>query len=108
MISTSLKIRTKVRSIFIKPDGDVEAVHNPVLDRIDLGPRVVKRASHITFNNEMQRWEATFVDQPDITMQSESRDALIEGEVLLLTSQLREKIQSETTLPPNPPLQTQE
>lgn len=81
----------KVR-LLILPNGDVEAVYDDHLLRLNLG-RVaeVRRASQVEFNVTHQQWEAHTVQTGQLLAVARERNACVELEKDLVHRQLKQQ-----------------
>jgi hypothetical protein len=78
----------KIGSIFFLPTGARVAVDSEAVNIADLGPRKVKRASNVEFNDKTQEWEGTLEGESVPLFRNKSRAKVIKAEVAHLEADM--------------------
>jgi len=81
-------------TINIAADGSARCIYTDALPLADLGQLDVRRASHVEFNSDAQRWEVRFTDNPAaVVFSAPSRAECIVWEIETLQARLDSEVQ---------------
>lgn len=78
-----------VHVIRIRRDGSLESLHDDALELEVLGPREIRRASHVEFDEATQRWTVEDAETGEIPYSHVSRARCLAWERAYFNARLR-------------------
>ncbi len=85
------------RKLFIRPNGDIEAVLDKTLDALshEFGSKEIYRASLLNFNNKTKAWDARFIKTDELITSEETREEAVKAEVSFIENDIKKNIEDD-------------